>query len=162
MLDIINQFERIRDLPYRIPLENGEKDTCCAGKAILLKKVLEEAGYEARYRVCTFNWNELNLPKALKYMKHDKISEHVFLELKIWVEWIDIDPTWDKWLYPTFEINERDGKTSTLIAVPLIELYDAELSEKIMTESDVHNNDRERNYDFYLVLNKWMEGLRWK
>ncbi len=53
-MDIRDEFTKIRDIPYRIPLSSEEEDQCCTGKHKRLFGVLQEAGYKIRWRVCTF------------------------------------------------------------------------------------------------------------
>jgi hypothetical protein len=80
MVDIVEEFNRVRDIPYRIPLSPDEPDNCCSGKAERLHKVFTDAGYEVRDRVCTFRWNDLNLPKELLEVPHEDECTHSYLE----------------------------------------------------------------------------------
>ena len=82
-MNIIKEFEKVRDIPYRIPLFPEEPDECCTGKAEMLFKVFKKGGYEARYRLCTFRWNSLNLPKEIQKVPHDDNSSHTYLEIKM-------------------------------------------------------------------------------
>jgi len=59
LVNCINAFEQIRDIPYRIPMSLDEVDYCCSGKALLLKNKLESLGFQVRYRVCRFRWSEM-------------------------------------------------------------------------------------------------------
>lgn len=91
-------FNKVRDIPYRIPLSINEKDNCCSGKHTLLLQELTKLGYECRYKVCSFNWDTLALPDKLFALPHENKSTHVFLEVKIDNDWKTVDATWDKGL----------------------------------------------------------------
>lgn len=62
-MNVIEEFKRIRDIPYSIPLSENEKDNSCSGKVVELKTTLEAAGYQTQFRVCDFRWSSLPLPK---------------------------------------------------------------------------------------------------
>lgn len=158
-----NEFKRIRDIPYRIPLLLSENDCCCVGKHILLKKELEKLGYEARYRVCTFKWSDFNLPEKLQNIPHENDCSHLYLEFKNDNKWCTLDATWDQKLSPALQVDNWDGETGTDILVPALEILSVEKSNEIVTEyyaKDVFNKDIETSGDFYSAFNDWLESLR--
>lgn len=162
-LNLIEAFESIRDIPYRIPLSMTEEDNCCSGKAIRLKKILEAHGYDVRYRVCSFSWKEsFNLPRHIEDIPHDDASTHVYLEVKIETNWINVDPTWDVDLKDILDITHWDGMSNTPVAVRSITLFDDETSRKIMEESSDEDaeKDLDQNGKFYAALNDWFEENR--
>jgi len=63
---IVKKFKEIRDIPYRIPLSLDEPDNCCSGKSERLFKIFTNAGYQARFRICTCLWSDLSLPAEVK------------------------------------------------------------------------------------------------
>ncbi|MBD3244723.1 MAG: hypothetical protein GF335_01890 [Candidatus Moranbacteria bacterium] len=56
---LIKAFEKVRDIPYKIPLSTKEQNFACNGKHRILKKKLDEMGVESRFRLCTFDWDEI-------------------------------------------------------------------------------------------------------
>lgn len=95
MNNTIDIFNTIRDIPYRIPLSSKEKDECCSGKHIQLKNIFENMGIKSRFRVCSFQWSDMNLPEKITHIPHEDNSTHVYLEVFIENNWKNIDATWD-------------------------------------------------------------------
>jgi len=158
----IEIFNKIRDIPYRIPLKWGEEDNCCSGKSEKLFDLLTKEGYEVRYRVCIFLWESINLPEELQKIPHDKDCTHTFLEIKIDGEWKVLDSSWDKGLKNIFHVNEWDGKSDTQTAVKPIKILSPEKSLEIVNEQDeeVITKDLEINGEFYKAFNEWLEKNR--
>ena len=158
----IEIFNKIRDIPYRIPLKWGEEDNCCSGKSEKLFDLLTKEGYEVRYRVCVFLWESINLPEELQKIPHDKDCTHTFLEIKIDGEWKVLDSSWDKGLKNLFHVNEWDGKSNTQTAVKPIKILSPEKSLEIVNEQDeeVITKDLEINGEFYKAFNEWLEKNR--
>ncbi|MFH1142547.1 MAG: hypothetical protein ABIH67_04330 [Candidatus Uhrbacteria bacterium] len=161
-MKIIEDFNQIRDIPYRIPVDSNEEDCCCNGKAKQLKKLLEQEGLEVRYRVCEFHWSDLGLPEEIKKQIAENLATHVYLEVLINDKWVVVDPTWDKGLEQVLPVNDWDGIGDTKIAVPVIKTYDLGASEKIMTceapgPGTVSEN---KNTDFEITFNKWLQAER--
>ena len=161
-MDLISTFESIRDIPYRIPLKSGEEDDCCSGKHEKLLNLLKKKGYEVRYRVCVFLWNNLNLPSELEKIPHDEDCTHTYLEIKISDDWKILDVTWDKKLKRLFHINEWDGKSDTQIAVKATKIFTPQKSLEIVNNQDekVINKDLEINGEFYKAFNEWLDENR--
>ena len=162
-MNIIKEFNKVRDIPYRIPLSLEEPDDCCSGKADKLFKIFKDGGYNARYRLCTFRWSSLNLPKELQDIPHDDNSSHSYLEIEIDGKWKIIDVTWDKGLKGLFVVNEWDGKSDTEIAVPCIECLSPEKSLgyiKHVSTPEAIMSDLKLNGDFYKAFNKWLDDNR--
>lgn len=155
---LVTIFNQIRDIPYKIPTSIDEVDCCCSGKHVVLKKEFEKLGYECKYRVCSFKWSELNLPSELYEVPHQDDSTHVYLEIKINGEWKNIDATWDNGITKILPVNKWDGESDTRIAVPVIEFFSDEESDKIMTSEDaeVVEKDLKTNGEFYNAFNSWL------
>lgn len=156
------KFEAIRDIPYTIPLAYGEIDHCCSGKNKMLKKFLELLSYEVRWRVCTFRWSSIDLPKAVAMVEHADDSTHAYLEFFVDGEWRVVDATWDKELRPAFPIEKWDGASATGVAVKSIEVYSPEKSEEIMSDDsrEAIESDLSINGKFYESFNNWLVEIR--
>jgi len=162
-VDLITEFKKVRDIPYRIPLTLEERDDCCSGKAERLYKIFKQEGYKVRYRVCTFRWSDLNLPEEVAVIPHEDECTHTYLEIELSNDWKVIDATWDKDLKKIFHINEWDGKSDTEIAVPSIECLSPEESEsylKVIAVPEAITEDLKKNREFYQSFNDWLEGGR--
>jgi hypothetical protein len=158
-MTIIENFTTIRDIPYTIPLSLDEKDCCCSGKHMQLKKLFEIAGFKARYRVCSFLWSTMELPQKVLAVSHEDYSTHVFLEILIHDQWITVDATRDPALHNILSINERDGTSHTSIAVPPIKIFSPEKSLAIMAAEDDEEilRDLEKHGKFYHTFNEWLQ-----
>lgn len=161
-MNIIQVFEHIRDAPYNIPLSETEVNNSCSSKAYRLHQALTQGGYSARYRVCDFAWSDLPISKTILSVPHVDQGMHVYLEVCIQDNWIDIDPTWDAQLRHVFTISEWDGVSSTHIAVKPLRLYSHEESTQIMEQPDLDKDkeDIQKNGAFYKALNIWLESQR--
>ena len=163
----IQIFESIRDIPYNIPLIADEKSCDCVGKNQLLKTALEEMGLDVRWRICTFVWSEMNIPKNILEVNHDDNASHAYLEININGLWNAVDATWDKKLSPVFSIGEWDGENATEIGVQCKEIYSPEESEEIMLSLNNTNEFKKAfeedfaiNGKFYRAFNDWLENIR--
>jgi len=161
-MDIISDFQYVRDIPYRLPLGLSEEDFSCSAKHKILKERLAKKGHEARYRVCSFLWSSLGLPKEISSIPHDDYSTHLFLEVLIDEKWLTVDATWDIGLRNIFHINEWDGKSNTEIAVIAIKIFTPQESAEIMDGADEAEEikELEANGEFYRAFNGWLEGNR--
>lgn len=163
--NIIKEFEKIRDIPYRIALLPNEPSCDCLGKAQLLFKIFKKYRYEVRYRICKIKWSSLILPDEITKIPHDDNCSHTYLEVKIGEDWKNIDPTWDKGLKKLFPINEWDGKSDTKLAIPPIEILTPEESSrylKYITTPRGIESDLKKNSKFYRAINEWLEVSRQK
>lgn len=163
-MNIINIFNKVRDIPYNIPIYYGDKDDCCSGKSEMLFNLLKSKRYKVRYRVCVFLWDQLPLPKEIMKIPHDKDCTHTYLEIFMDNKWRTLDATWDIGLKGVFYVNEWDGKSSTQIAVKPIKIFPLKKSLSIVKNQtkEVIDNDLSRNKNFYIALNKWLERVRAK
>lgn len=162
MLDLIQQFEEIRDLPYFIPTKKTDPNFSCSGKAWRLKKVFTDEGLNCRYRVCEFNWSDLNLPNSLlEKLAHDD-GLHVYLEIKIKENWLKLDPTWDRDLSQIFRIAYWNGKNNPPLAVKPLKIYSPKKSLDIMENpiSEKAKHHHKKNELFFKALNDWLEKIR--
>ena len=164
-MNIIEEFKKVRDIPYRIPLSPQEPDNFCSGKSERLFKIFEEVGYEVRYIVCTFHWSDMRLPAKVQEIAHEDKCTHSYLEVKIGDEWIKVDATWDKELKSVFNVNDWNGKSHTKVAVPVKECFSSEESAEIMqkgTTEEATKEDRQKNGEFYKAFNDWLAEIRIK
>lgn len=158
-INIVKEFEKIRDIPYRIPLSLEEVDECCTGKAKTFFEILNKAGYEVRYRICMFKWSDLNLPKEIQGIPHDDDCSHTYLEIKINGQWKIIDPTWDKGLKNIFHINEWDGKSDTEISLSANKILSPEESSEYLEnilKPEAIIRDLKTSGEFYKAFNEWL------
>lgn len=162
LTDLQSSFEEIRDIPYTIPLSYDQKDHCCTGKHSLFLAVLKDGGYEARWRICSFKWSDLNLPPDLLIIPHEDNCTHAYLEVFINEQWQNIDLTWDKGLRDTLPVNEWSSFSNMTIAVPVLEIYSPEQSGSIMENPtrEEFEKDIQINGDFYRAFNTWLEKER--
>jgi hypothetical protein len=163
-MDPIKAFEKVRDIPYSIPLSYDEDDDCCSGKSAKLLGLLTAQGCKVRYRVCVFFWNTLPLPKAVSGVPHDADCTHTYLEINIEGKWRVLDATWDKDLKSTFHVNKWDGKSDTQMAVTPTKIFAPTKSLSIVKKQDrkTIEDDLSRNRDFYLAFNEWLNETRKK
>ncbi|MCK5319926.1 hypothetical protein KAJ61_00885 [Candidatus Parcubacteria bacterium] len=161
-MDIILIFKTIRDTPYKIPLSLKEKDNCCYGKHKRLKNLLIKQGLNVRYRVCSFLWSSLDLPKKILDIPHNDYGVHPYLEVLINNKWVIVDATWDIGLKNVFYINEWDGKSDTEIAVKPIKIFTLRKSKDIMNgKNDKEiSSDSEIDLEFCKVFNSWLKENR--
>ncbi|MFA6547980.1 MAG: hypothetical protein WCT11_03520 [Candidatus Magasanikbacteria bacterium] len=162
MMGIVEIFNTIRDIPYKIPLTLNDAAIDCLGKHRKLLEDLAKAGDQVRLRKCSFLWSEQNIPKEILDIPHQDECEHLFLEIYLDSQWLVLDATWDIGLKNIFKINHWDGKSNTEIAVKPIEIYpyvkDINLSH---CESDqAVLEDIRINGDFYKAFNNWLEDNR--
>lgn len=161
-MNIIEVFKAVRDMPYRIPLTLGEDDFCCSGKHKILKDLLGERGFEARYRVCSFLWSSVNLPSKVSDIPHDDVSSHAWLEVSIDGEWVTVDATWDIGIKNIFYVNEWDGKSNMETAVKPLEIFTPRKSAYIMNSENDEAilSDLKINGEFYKAFNNWLAENR--
>ena len=161
-MNIIEAFEIVRDIPYRIPLALGEKDVCCSGKHKLLKDLFIKQVFEVRYRVCSFLWSSISLPNKISNISHNDLSSHVWLEVLINGKWIIVDATWDIGIKNILHVNEWDGKSNTETAVKPLEIFNPQKSAYIMNSNNNEKilNNLKINGEFYRAFNDWLAKQR--
>jgi len=162
-MKITDHFRHVRNIPYSIPINSDDEDRCCNGKTRQLKTLIENEGFEVRYRVCSFRWSSLNIPEHILDLQKDDIASHVYLEVLINRNWIKVDPTWDSGLMGIFQISEWDGKSDTALAVDPIEIYSVEKSAEIMSScqpEDIAQHRADSDTGFETALNTWLEKNR--
>jgi hypothetical protein len=167
--NLIEIFNKVRDIPYRIPIAldeiEGKYGGSCLYKVELLKNLLEEKGLKCRYRICSFFWSELSIPEAVIQVEHNDNAEHVWLEVLIQNKWVILDPSWDIGLAKIFQINIWDGISDAKPAVKSIEIFDIDTSAAMMQFDDYEGElvkDLAINGEFYKELNNYFETIRLK
>jgi hypothetical protein len=160
----------VRDIPYYIAINEDEQDYCCATKPLILDKLLTTLGLKCRHILCTFKWEDLNLPTHVLQMPHEDVDSHLYLE--VWIpetrRWTKVDPNWDNWIKnPNIRAANWDGLHDTALAVKPLETYSAREGAKIIAELEqggtkVRRPYLDKNRQFFESLNKWLESQRVK
>lgn len=161
--NLISEFNRVRDIPYRIPLAEDEPDHCCSGKTDMLMTAFKAAGYRVRQIICLFKWSDLSLPEEILSAKHDDNASHTYFEAEIGGKWVKIDPTWDPGIRSVFHVNEWDGKSDTPIAVPATETLSPDKSAEFLARCNAPEavrDDLAANGEFYKAFNEYLEKAR--
>lgn len=151
----IQAFNTVRDIPYKLNV--AEKDTSCSSKAKLLGNILTRLGFSTRFMVCSFDWDELPIPRPLAKLatkKFGKINYHFFIGVKIGNQWLNLDPTWDQNLCPPLLLARWNGKSDTLLAVPA--KFIRPFKGKITYEN------RLKSGGFAVKFNQWLKQTRRK
>ena len=172
LVDAVEYFEFVRDSPFRMALSAGDPSRNCLTKSVILKALLSSLGLKARYALCRFSWNDLDLPKSLKEIPHRDVV-HVFLEVysEEQARWMTVDATWDKGLSSKLRVSHWDGRNDTTIGVPPTERLSPIEGEKeldaffdtpgIRKWLDLPMDSSSKvNGRFYEALNEWTESLR--
>jgi len=154
----VEYFNWVRDIPYRIPLNDNEPDYCCEGKHRMLEKLLVSEGLDVRPRIAQAKWSLLSqLDEDVVAFPHVNNYEHLYLEVKLGGRWRAIDASFDSALDDVFPTKRWDGKTSTGISVPTIQIYNPVDSLKLYNiEAGV---DTEEN-EFNNAINTWLDNIR--
>ncbi len=163
-MNLIEIFNNVRDIPYELPTNINNKNNSCLGKHRKLKSLLEKEGIKARYKICSYLWNSMNLPENVLSLIENDEATHLYLEILINKKWIILDATWDSNLKNIFEVNFWDGKSDTMIAVKPVKIFSVEESEKIIGDisaQDVLNN-LGKDLDFKSTFNNWLSENRIK
>jgi hypothetical protein len=154
----IEIFNSVRDLTYHCPESKDDVDHRCWGKHRILYDRLKNAGYNVRYRVCEFRWDELKLPKEVSDKAPKELDVHLYLEIELDGKWIILDCSNDKALG---RYNEWDGKSDTNFQVKCKTILSPEESAKI-EEYDRKNYDKilKDYHELYVALNKFLDKIR--
>ena len=162
LMDAVEYFRFVRDIPFRIPLSVIEPDYCCTGKHAVLNTLLSSLGLRVKYAFCEWRWSSLDLPKSLKALPHEDRIGHVYLEVynKQQRRWMIVDATWDKKLGSKLPISEWDGKSDTVIAVKPTKML-KERADNLERPSEA----RWKKYvkaegQFVEAFNRWLESIR--
>ena len=161
----VRLFRIVRDIPYYIGIDN-EQDYSCATNPAILEALFKSIGLKVQRVLCSFKWENLNLPKNLIEIPHNSIETHEYLQVFVpeTKKWAKIDPTWDsKIINPTFPIAEWDGLNDTLIAVPTEQIWSVKESKKLSAQEDENKDEYlNKNKNFFIAFNKWLESQRKK
>ncbi|MCK9186592.1 hypothetical protein M0P48_04095 [Candidatus Gracilibacteria bacterium] len=162
-MKIIEIFNSIRDIPFKIPLSIEDQSVDCDKKHKKLYDALKKEKIDVRFRVCTFLWSEQSIPKKILEIPHVDKCEHLYLEAFINKKWVTLDITWDILLNKIFAIKEWDGISDTDIAVKPLEILSQEENQNLSHNvNNVENflEDIKNNRAFYKALNLWLEANR--
>lgn len=163
----IELFRIVRDIPYYIST-GMEQDYSCATKPFILDILLKSIGLEIKHILCTFEWEELGLPKELLSIPHDSEETHEYLLVFIPEnsKWVKVDPTWDsKIKHPSIPTSQWDGLNDTEIGVKIKHKWSPEESEKLIEEEENMSEEErgeylKKNSEFFKVFNRWLDSQR--
>jgi len=161
-MNLIEIFNKIRDIQFRIPTSTDDPSMDCDEKHKRLFNLLTKTGYKVRYRVCSFSWSSLNIPKKILNIQHKDECEHLFLEIFLNNKWVILDASWDIGLKNIFTVNEWNGKTNTEIAVKPTEIFPPQKKHELShtMNKDAILEDMKESGKFYEALNGWLEENR--
>lgn len=153
-------FERIRDIPYRIPLTFEERNDACVGKHFLLMDELEKLGFKTRWAECTFDWLNAGVPEEIVNIPHAQPDYHVWLEVLVDDKWETLDATWDIGLKNILPINTWEQFGNIQPAVPVIDMIP--YNEIVVTREppEDYREILEQDRPFLNALNNWLEESR--
>jgi hypothetical protein len=160
-------FVVLRDKPYRVDVDVQNYGCNCYTKALELRPMMEESGFETRMMVCYFDWRDGPFPQAiLELYDHDQETTHAWLEVRATPDepWQSVDVTWDAPLAKLgFEIAQWDGNHSAVLAVKPIKTMTIEEATVYLNRPRDGEEDlayREKNAAFFEAMNIWMESVR--
>jgi|GEM_PF-810754 len=162
-LKLIEIFEKVQKIPYQVCKydeneidENLEKGDC-RHKHFLLKKLLEQEGFNVKEVKVIFNWEDLPIPKdILEILKAGTIWDHSSLKVQINNKWIKVDCTWNSKLKEKgFPITKNwDGKSDTKqVTEGKLEFFD---KENYVKDTNKIKISKEEAYKFAEELNKFL------
>ena len=157
-MEIIQVFNKIRDLPYRCPESLEDNDYRCWGKNRLLFEELIKKNLEVRFRVCDFLWSKQRIPKEITSKSSKDLDQHLFIEIKLNNQWMVLDCSNDSKL-PQY--NEWGGKSNCDIAVKYKKIYSPQESKKIEEQEKTNFKNNFKTYkELFISLNKFFDKLR--
>ena len=163
-MDVIECFNWVRDIPYKLPLEFEEPDYCCQGKHEILEKLLSQKGLKVRPRLCENKWSHFTpLPREILAIPHDDDVCHVYLEFQRNHKWYPIDASIDSALGINFPVFEWDGKTSTEICINPLKIYTPKKSRlyyHLKMDKEQFERDININGEFYSAVNEFLDKTR--
>lgn len=165
---LVELFKKVQKIPYKVcPYNENKIDEKlaygdCRHKSFLLKKLLEEQGFEVKRCKVIFDWSDLPLPKKiLNILKSGRKFPHNILKVKIGKKWIKVDCNWQIALkdkgFPVTE--DWDGKSDTKqITKGKLIFFDnnGDYINHIKEKKDV-NTSTEEAYKFYTALDKFLK-----
>ena len=154
----ISEFNKVRDELFHLPTSFEDMDSYCYPKHKKLKIILENLGYQVDYGICKFRWSEQLLPKEIISVYHEDIDTHIYLNLNLEKEKINLDCTFDS---NFLKSNNWDEKNSTPIAINYFEIvpqYLLENTKEFLIEN--HRAMIEKNFEFYQQANRYFDNLR--
>jgi hypothetical protein len=135
-----------------------DKDYRCWGKNRVLYDKIKKAGFDVRFKVCDFNWNEQRFPPEIISLAPSKQDKHLFLEINLKNKWIVLDASNDSKL-PSF--NKWDGNSDCKIEVKYSNILSPE--ESVILEKQERKQFKEtfeKNKEFYKAINIFLGKIR--
>ncbi len=154
--NLIETFEKVRDIAYHCPESVDDNDYRCWGKNRILADEFRKMGYDVRFRVCKFFWAKQKLPKELTSQAPTDIDYHPFIEIMLNDKWIIVDPTLDS-NFPKYNI--WDGISDCKISIKYDEILSIEESNLNERNEDFRKRDKVW-FEFHRKLNKFFERIK--
>ncbi|OGG11418.1 hypothetical protein A2Z00_03150 [Candidatus Gottesmanbacteria bacterium RBG_13_45_10] len=153
-------FYAVRDIPYQIAAK--ERDTCCRSKAKILGDMFMRIGLKAYIATGKFFWRDIGVPENILKLAPTPSVDHFFLRVYIPESrtWISVDPTWDPGLCDALPVAEWDGRTSTVLAVPLKKFTIRKNKKTRINPLNFPFPDFDPADTFTKALNDWYSSLR--
>ena len=156
--DLIEAFEKVRDIPYRCPESVDEDDYRCWGKNRMLADDLRKLGYDVRFRVCRFSWEKQKLPIKLTSQAPSDIDYHPFLEIMLGDKWVVVDATLDT---DFSGHNVWDGISDCKISIKYNEILSVEESDANEKKEDFRKRDKSW-LEFHKKVNEFFDKMKKK
>ncbi len=171
---IVNVFEKVRDIPYGYTSSRGPNDVyrqnkgTCSGKHALLKALYQKIGIGTKDFIALHRFKDLkvNYPPEITAIldRSDIIDPHNFIKIFVDNKWITVDATWDKPLKKIgFVVNENwDGKTEMQLCVLPIRIYETKnpVQDKKGELSKLTKEVQEERILFLRKLSDWLTSVR--
>lgn len=161
---LVDIFEKVQKVPYQAckygenEIDEDLKQGDCRHKHFLLKKLLEQEGFEVREVKVIFNWKDLSISATiLKILKAGTVWDHDSLKVKVNNKWIKVDCTWNPELKEKgFPVTENwDGKSDTKqVTEGKLEFFD---KEKYIKDKERIKVIKEEAYKFAKALNQFLK-----
>lgn len=170
MNETIRIFEDVRDIPYEVgPLYEGNEMVKygrggCGPKNRLLAQKLTKIGYKVKICRTPYSWKNLSvLPKNIKeHPQAQQIGNHIYLKVLIGNQWILLDASWDKKLFPQLPANINwDGESNQACAVSIVSERCLDNPESyLLHRKSIPKTLSDSDRDFAKIINRWFEYVR--
>jgi hypothetical protein len=160
---IVELFEQVQKIPYQVSQYNEEvidhslEKGDCRHKHFLLKKLLQQEGFEVKETKVVFDWKDISIPtEILGILKAGTVWDHDSLQVNVDGRWIRVDCTWNPELKGKgFPVTENwDGVSDTMqVTNGKLEFFDKSKYEKDPKKIIIV---KEQAYAFAEKLNRFL------